>query len=71
MAMSSPQVVRHSVVPPRPSRLEFSETKGLHQSRAVGLLGVSSAKQMGAERIIAMSRHEKRQKPDRNRISRH
>ena len=29
---------------------------------AVGLLGVLSAKQMGAERIIAMSRHELRQK---------
>ena len=29
---------------------------------AVGLLGVMSAKQMGADRIIAMSRHEKRQK---------
>src|SRR5437588_8994522 len=29
---------------------------------AVGLLGVLSAKQLGAERIIAMSRHEKRQK---------
>lgn len=29
---------------------------------AVGLLGVLSAKQMGAERIIAMSRHESRQK---------
>jgi threonine dehydrogenase-like Zn-dependent dehydrogenase len=28
---------------------------------AVGLLGVLSSKQMGAERIIAMSRHEKRQ----------
>src|SRR5207248_3130187 len=28
---------------------------------AVGLLGVLSAKLMGAERIIAMSRHEKRQ----------
>jgi len=28
---------------------------------AVGLLGVLSAKQLGAERIIAMSRHEKRQ----------
>jgi hypothetical protein len=27
---------------------------------AVGLLGVLSAKQMGAERIIAMSRHESR-----------
>ncbi len=29
---------------------------------AVGLLGVLAAKQMGAERIVAMSRHEKRQK---------
>jgi threonine dehydrogenase-like Zn-dependent dehydrogenase len=29
---------------------------------AVGLLGVLSAKQMGAERIIAMSRHEQRQR---------
>ena len=29
---------------------------------AVGVLGVLSAKQMGAERIIAMSRHESRQK---------
>jgi threonine dehydrogenase-like Zn-dependent dehydrogenase len=29
---------------------------------AVGLLGVLSAKQMGAERIVAMSRHEQRQK---------
>ncbi len=29
---------------------------------AVGLLGVLSARQMGAERIIAMSRHESRQK---------
>jgi threonine dehydrogenase-like Zn-dependent dehydrogenase len=29
---------------------------------AVGLLGVLSAKQMGAERIIAMSRHQARQK---------
>jgi len=28
---------------------------------AVGLLGILSARQMGAERIIAMSRHEKRQ----------
>ena len=29
---------------------------------AVGLLGVLSAKQMGADRVIAMSRHEPRQK---------
>src|SRR5947207_1453533 len=32
---------------------------------AVGLLGVLSAKQMGAERIIAMSRHASRQKLER------
>jgi threonine dehydrogenase-like Zn-dependent dehydrogenase len=37
---------------------------------AVGLLGVLSAKQVGAERIIAMSRHEKRQKLARG-IGRH
>jgi threonine dehydrogenase-like Zn-dependent dehydrogenase len=29
---------------------------------AVGLLAVLSARQMGAERVIAMSRHEKRKK---------
>jgi threonine dehydrogenase-like Zn-dependent dehydrogenase len=28
----------------------------------VGLLGILSAKQLGAERIIAMSRHEPRQR---------
>jgi len=33
---------------------------------AVGLLGVLSAKQMGAERIILMSRHEERQKLGRD-----
>ncbi len=32
---------------------------------AVGLMGVLSARQMGAERIIVMSRHETRQKPAR------
>jgi threonine dehydrogenase-like Zn-dependent dehydrogenase len=32
---------------------------------AVGLLAVLSAKQMGAERIIAMSRHEARQRRSR------
>ena len=32
---------------------------------AVGLLGLLSAKQMGAKRIIAMSRHASRQKPAR------
>jgi threonine dehydrogenase-like Zn-dependent dehydrogenase len=31
--------------------------------RAVGLLGVLSAKQMGAERIIAMSRHDAEARP--------
>src|SRR3954454_18066407 len=35
----------------------------LHNEQlSVGLLGVLSAKIMGAERIIAMSRHESRQK---------
>src|SRR3954449_869506 len=34
---------------------------------AVGLLGVLSARQMGAERIIAMSRHDARQKLARER----
>src|SRR2546429_9377458 len=29
---------------------------------AVGLLGILAARQLGAERIIAMSRHESRQK---------
>jgi threonine dehydrogenase-like Zn-dependent dehydrogenase len=29
---------------------------------ALGLLGILSARQMGADRIIAMSRHEKRQR---------
>ena len=42
-----------NVKPARRSRLSVS---------AVGLLGVLSAKQMGAERIIVMSRHESRQK---------
>ena len=36
-------------------------TVGVVGDGAVGLLGVLSAKQMGAERIIAMSRHESRQ----------
>src|SRR5437879_9438008 len=38
---------------------------------AVGLLGVLSARQMGAERIIAMSRHEARQKLDREFCATH
>ena len=38
------------------------ETVAVVGDGAVGLLGVLSAKQMGAERIIAMSRHEPRQK---------
>src|SRR2546426_4177188 len=37
-------------------------TVGVVGDGAVGLLGVLSARQMGAERIIAMSRHESRQK---------
>src|SRR5437763_1100916 len=36
-------------------------TVGVVGDGAVGLLAVLSARQMGAERIIAMSRHEKRQ----------
>jgi threonine dehydrogenase-like Zn-dependent dehydrogenase len=37
-------------------------TVGVVGDGAVGLLGVLAAKQMGAERIIAMSRHESRQR---------
>jgi len=39
-----------------------SSTVAVVGDGAVGLLGVLSARQMGAERIIAMSRHESRQK---------
>jgi threonine dehydrogenase-like Zn-dependent dehydrogenase len=39
-----------------------SKTVAVVGDGAVGLLGVLSAKQMGAERIIVMSRHETRQK---------
>ena len=39
-----------------------SKTVAVVGDGAVGLLGVLSAKQLGAERIIAMSRHESRQK---------
>ena len=47
-----------------PSLLAASDVLGTgwFAADAVGLLGVLSAKQMGAERIIAMSRHETRQK---------
>src|ERR1700716_3377965 len=43
-----------------PSLLALSDVMG--GDGAVGLLGVLSAKQMGAGRIIAMSRHQSRQK---------
>jgi threonine dehydrogenase-like Zn-dependent dehydrogenase len=39
-----------------------SKTVAVVGDGAVGLLGVLAAKQLGAERIIAMSRHESRQK---------
>jgi len=54
--------IRHRLVR---SRCGQCETRGNRRGRcdgAVGLLGVLSARQMGAERIIAMSRHEARQK---------
>ena len=43
------------------ARREAGATVAVVGDGAVGLLGVLSAKQMGAERIIAMSRHESRQ----------
>src|SRR5258707_231350 len=43
-------------------KVEWCKTVVVIGDGAVGLLGVLSAKQMGAERIIAMSRHESRQK---------
>ena len=53
---------RHRLVRGR-SRPKSSpgETVAVVGDGAVGLLGVLSAKQMGAERIIAMSRHDARQ----------
>src|SRR5437660_10976093 len=44
------------------ANVEPGKTVAVVGDGAVGLLGVLSAKQMGAERIIAMSRHESRQK---------
>jgi threonine dehydrogenase-like Zn-dependent dehydrogenase len=43
------------------ARVKPGSTVAVVGDGAVGLLGVLSAKQMGAERIIAMSRHEPRQ----------
>jgi hypothetical protein len=48
-----------------PSLLTISDVLGtgwFAADGAVGLLGILSAKQMGATRIIAMSRHEQRRK---------
>src|SRR5437660_12433694 len=44
------------------ANVKHGSTVAIVGDGAVGLLGVLSAKQMGAERIIAMSRHESRQK---------
>jgi threonine dehydrogenase-like Zn-dependent dehydrogenase len=48
--------------PPKRPNVQRGSTVAVVGDGAVGLLGVLSAKQMGAERIIAMSRHDKRQK---------
>jgi threonine dehydrogenase-like Zn-dependent dehydrogenase len=47
----------------QPTPMKPGMTVAVVGDGAVGPLAVLSAKQMGAERIIAMSRHEKRQKP--------
>ena len=52
----------HRLVRRRRGQREAGLTVAVVGDGAVGLLGVLSAKQMGAERIIAMSRHETRQK---------
>jgi threonine dehydrogenase-like Zn-dependent dehydrogenase len=44
------------------AKVEPGSTVAVVGDGAVGLLGVLSARQLGAERIIAMSRHEKRQR---------
>lgn len=43
------------------ARVQPGSTVGVVGDGAVGLMGVLSAKQMGAERIIIMSRHKRRQ----------
>lgn len=48
------------------SNVKPGKTVAVVGDGAVGLLGILSARQMGAERIIAMSRHETRQKPPVN-----
>ena len=49
---------RHRLVRGRRGQREAGQDVAVVGDGAVGLLGVLSAKQMGAERIIAMSRHE-------------
>lgn len=44
------------------ANIKAGSTVAVVGDSAVGLLGILSAKQMGAERIIAMSRHESRQR---------
>src|SRR6266550_954141 len=62
--VATPDVPSEELIP---SLLTLSDVMGtgwfaVVGDGAVGLLGVLSAKQMGAERIIAMSRHRSRQK---------
>jgi threonine dehydrogenase-like Zn-dependent dehydrogenase len=52
----------HGLVRGRSGGGEAGQDGRRRRRGAVGLLGVLSAKRMGAERIIAMSRHESRQK---------
>jgi threonine dehydrogenase-like Zn-dependent dehydrogenase len=58
-AVPQPYVVRCSA---HAANVKAGATVAVVGDGAVGLLGVLSAKQMGAARIIAMSRHESRQK---------
>lgn len=48
--------------PPTQRNVKPGSTVAVVGDGAVGLFGVLSAREMGAERIIAMSRHESRQK---------
>src|SRR5438132_5561485 len=58
----SPTLWAPDGLPPMRRTLKPGSTVVVVGDGAVGLLGVLSAKQMGAERIIAMSRHQSRQK---------
>src|SRR5688572_246435 len=54
--------VRHFLSSPRRRVCAPAPPSSSWATGAVGLLGVLSAKQMGAQQIIAMNRHETRQK---------